>query len=89
MITKDNGTIDYCSEGEYEAFVQAVVAFEADDMRDKEEHVLSTHDTSPSLVVTKILTTHSQDLEDQRCNIFQTKADIHGNSIKVINDGGS
>jgi hypothetical protein len=36
------------------------------------------HDTSPSLAVTKVLTTHSQDLEDQRCNIFPTKADIHG-----------
>jgi hypothetical protein len=77
------------SEGEYEASVQVAVAIEADDMGDEEEHVICTHDTSPSLVVTKVLTTHSQDLEDQRCNIFQTKADIHGNSIKVINDGGS
>jgi hypothetical protein len=89
MITKDNGTVDYHSEGEYEAFVQAVVAIEADDMGDEEEHVLCTHDTSPSLVITKVLTTHSQDLEDQRCNIFQTKAGIHGKSIKVIIDGGS
>jgi ribosomal protein L31 len=62
---------------------------EADDMGDEEEHVLCTHDTSPSLVVTKVLTTHYQDLEDQRCNIFQTKAGIHGKSIKVIIDGGS
>jgi hypothetical protein len=89
MITKDNGTIDYYDEDEYEAFVQAVVAMEADDMGDEEEHVLCPHDTSPSLVNTKVLTTHSQDLEDQRCNIFQTKADIHGKSIKVIIDGGS
>jgi hypothetical protein len=89
MITKDNGTIDYYDEDEYEAFVQAAVAMEADDMGDEEEHVLCTHDTSPSLVVTKVLTTHSQDLEDQRCNIFQTKAGIHGKSIKVIIDGGS
>jgi hypothetical protein len=89
MITKDNGTIDYYDEDEYEAFVQAAVAKEADDMGDEEEHVLCTHDTSPSLVVTKVLTTHSQDLEDQRCNIFQTKAGIHGKSIKVIIDGGS
>jgi hypothetical protein len=28
-------------------------------------------------------------LEDQRCNIFQTKAGIHGKLIKVIIDGGS
>jgi hypothetical protein len=65
MITKDNGTIDYYDEDEYEAFVQAAVAMEADDMGDEEEHVLSTHDTSPSLVITKVLTTQSQDLEDQ------------------------
>jgi hypothetical protein len=89
MITKDNGTIDYYDEDEYEAFVKAAIAMEADDMSDEEEHVLCTHDTSPSLVVTKVLTTQFQDLEDQRCNIFQTKADIHGKSIKVIIDGGS
>jgi hypothetical protein len=88
-ITKDNGTIDYYDEDEYETFVQAAVAMEADDMGDEEEHVLCTHDTSPSLVITMVLTTHSQDLEDQRCNIFQTKAGIHGKSIKVIIDGGS
>jgi hypothetical protein len=40
MITKDNGTIDYYDEDEYEAFVQAVVAMEAEDMGDEEEHVL-------------------------------------------------
>jgi hypothetical protein len=61
MITKDNGTVDYCSEGEYEAFVQAAIAMEADDMGDEVEHVLRTHDTSPSLLVTKVLTTHYQD----------------------------
>jgi hypothetical protein len=60
MITKDNGTIDYYDEDEYEAFVQAAVAMEADDMGDEEEHVLCTHDTSPSLVVTKVLTTQSK-----------------------------
>jgi hypothetical protein len=32
MITKDNGTIDYYDEDEYEAFVQAAIAIEADDM---------------------------------------------------------
>jgi hypothetical protein len=89
MITKDNGTIDCYDEDEYEAFVQAAIAMEEDDMGGEEEHVLYTHDTIPSLVVTKVLTTHSHDLEDQRCNIFQTKAGIHGKSIKVIIDGGS
>ena len=48
------------------------------------------HDASPSLVVTKVLTTQVQTSEDQRFNIFQTRAGIHnGKSIKVIIDGGS
>jgi hypothetical protein len=88
MITRDNGTIDYYSEGEYEAFVQATIAIEADDIGDEEKHVLCTHDTSPSLV-TKVLSTQTQELEDQRCKILQTKAGIHGKSIKVIIDGAS
>jgi hypothetical protein len=57
MITRDDGTIDYYSEGEYEAFVQAAVAIEDDGIEDEEEQVLRTHDTSPSLVVTKVLST--------------------------------
>jgi hypothetical protein len=62
MITRDNGIVDYYSEGEYEAFVQAAIAIEEDDMGDEEEHVLCTHDTGPSLVVSKVLTTQTQDL---------------------------
>ena len=40
-------------------------------------------------MVTKVLTSTPQHHEDQRCNIFQTKAGIQGKSIKVIVDGGS
>ena len=35
------------------------------------------------------MTTNTQGDEAQRCNLFQTKADINGKSIKVIIDGGS
>ncbi|KAK1648002.1 hypothetical protein QYE76_065807 [Lolium multiflorum] len=42
-----------------------------------------------SLVVSRVLTTQSQAIEDQRCNIFQTRASIGGKSMKVIIDGGS
>ena len=45
--------------------------------------------TSQSLVVTRVLTTSFQDDQDQRCNLFQTRADINGKSIKDIIDGGS
>ena len=88
MITRDDGDVEYLSEGEYEALVQAATNHEDDDLEDQEQ-VLCVHDASPSLVVTKVLTTHVLPNEDQRCNIFQTRAGINGKSIKVIIDGGS
>ncbi|KAK1601970.1 hypothetical protein QYE76_027075 [Lolium multiflorum] len=88
MITRDDGDVEYLSEGEYEALVQAATTHEDDDLEDQEQ-VLCVHDASPSLVVTKVLTTHTLPNEDQRCNIFQTRAGINGKSIKVIIDGGS
>ncbi|KAK1647927.1 hypothetical protein QYE76_065732 [Lolium multiflorum] len=90
MITMKNGDIETLSEGEYEALVQAAVANEEDyDEESGEDPLLCTHDPSPSLVVTRVLTTQPQAMEDQRCNIFQTRAGIGGKSIKVIIDGGS
>ena len=82
MMTHDNGEVEYLSEGEYEALVQASVGME--DEEKEEEALLCEHDASPSLVVTKVLTTQQQALEDQRCNIFQTRAGINGKSIKVV-----
>ena len=90
MITLENGDIETLSEGEYEALVQAAVANEEeDDEESGEDSLLCVHDASPSLVVTRVLTTQQQAIEDQRCNIFQTRARIGGKSIKVIIDGGS
>ncbi|KAK1694572.1 hypothetical protein QYE76_011269 [Lolium multiflorum] len=90
MITMENGDIEMLSEGEYEALVQAAVANEEDyDEESGEDPLLCMHDPSPSLVVTRVLTTQPQAMEDQRCNIFQTRAGIGGKSIKVIIDGGS
>ncbi|KAK1681336.1 hypothetical protein QYE76_042184 [Lolium multiflorum] len=90
MITMENGDIETLSEGEYEALVQAAVANEEDyDEESGEDPLLCMHDPSPSLVVTRVLTTQPQAMEDQRCNIFQTRAGIGGKSIKVIIDGGS
>ncbi|KAK1628508.1 hypothetical protein QYE76_002823 [Lolium multiflorum] len=90
MITMENGDIETLSEDEYEALVQAGVANEeAYDEECGEDPLLCEHDPSPSLVVTRVLTTQPQAMEDQRCNIFQTRAGIGGKSIKVIIDGGS
>ncbi|KAK1648887.1 hypothetical protein QYE76_066692 [Lolium multiflorum] len=88
MITRNDGNVDYLSEDAYEALVQAATTLEDEELEDH-GNVLCEHDASPSLVVTKVLTTHAIPNEDQRCNIFQTRAGINGKSIKVIIDGGS
>jgi len=88
MYTDENGEDASMSEGEYEALMQVKAAKYDDDM-DEQNQVVCEHDVGPSLVVTKVLTSSSQHHEDQRCNLFQTKAGIQGKSIKVIVDGGS
>jgi hypothetical protein len=86
----ENGDIETLSEGEYEALVQAALANEEYyDEESGEVPLLCVHDTRPSLVITRVLTTQPEAIEDQRCNIFQTRAGIGGKSIKVIIDGGS
>ena len=90
MITMENGDIETLDEDEYEALVQAAVeSEEAYEQECGEDPLLCEHDPSPSLVVTRVLTTQPHDVEEQRCNIFQTRAGIGGKSIKVIIDGGS
>jgi hypothetical protein len=71
MITRDDEDVEYLSEGEYEALVKNATNLEDDELEDQEK-VLFVHDASPSLVVTKVLTTQSHQNEDQWCNIFQT-----------------
>ena len=56
---------------------------------DEDDQVFCDEDSSPALVVSKVLTLQHQQEEDQRCHIFHTKAGINGRSIKVIIDGGS
>ncbi|KAK1632864.1 hypothetical protein QYE76_007179 [Lolium multiflorum] len=90
MITMENGNIETLDEDEYEALVQAAVeSEEAYAQESGEDPLLCEHDPSPSLVVTRVLTTQPHAMEEQRCNIFQTRAGIGGKSIKVIIDGGS
>ena len=84
MLTDDNGDTLYISEDEYEALQQVALMEEAANL--DEQELLCDHDASPSLVATKVLTTQPQ---DQRCNLFQTRAGINGKSIKIIIDGGS
>ncbi|KAK1677405.1 hypothetical protein QYE76_038253 [Lolium multiflorum] len=83
MITMENGDIETLDEEEYEALVQAAVeSEEAYEQECGEDPLLCEHDPSPSLVVTRVLTTQPHAMEEQRCNIFQTRAGIGGKSIK-------
>ena len=57
--------------------------------KDEDDQVFCHEDSSPALVVSKVLTLQQQQGEDQRCHMFHTKAGINGRSVKVIIDGGS
>ena len=88
MVTHDNGDCEEMSEDEYEAMQMEALAHQDVEMHEQDHHVCE-HDPSPSLVVSKVLTTQAFENEDQRCNLFQTRAGINGKSIKVVIDGGS
>ena len=82
-----NGTYDSMSEDEMEALEQ--VAMHRQVNEDEDNHIYCDNDSSPALVVSKVLTLQQHQDEDQRCHIFHTKAGIQGRSVKVIIDGGS
>ena len=87
MILNDDGTYESMSEDEMEAIEQ--VAMHRRVNEDEDDQVFCDEDTSPALVVSKVLTLQHQQEEDQRCHIFHTKASINRRSVKVIIDGGS
>ena len=88
MILNDDGTYDSMSEGEMEALEQVAMHRQVNN-EDEDDQVICDEDSSPALVVSKVLTLQHQQDEDQRCHIFHTKASINGRSVKVIIDGGS
>ena len=87
MILNDNETYDSMSEEETKSLDQ--VAMRRQVNKDEDDQVFCDEDSSPALVVSKVLTLQHQQGEDQRCHIFHTKAGINGRSVKVIIDGGS
>ena len=87
MILNDDGTYDSMSEDGMEALEQMAMHRRVNEEED--ELVFCDEDSSPTLVVSKVLTLQHQQDEDQRCHIFHTKAGINGRSVKVIIDGGS
>ena len=87
MVTHENGECEEMSEEEMKLCNWKHSHIKMWEMQDH-NHVCD-HDASPSLVVSKVLTTQASNDEDQRCNLFETCAGINGRSIKVIIDGGS
>jgi hypothetical protein len=75
----ENSDVETLDEDEYEALVQAAVeSEEAYEQESGEDPILCEHDPTPSLVVTRVLTTQPQAMDEQQCNIFQTHAGIGG-----------
>ena len=62
MITKENGEVETLNEDEYEALVMAATSIHED--KEAEETTLCEHDTSPSLVITKVLTVQANAPDD-------------------------
>ena len=79
MIFNDDGTYDSMSEEEMEAIEH--VARPRRVNKDEDDQVFCDNDSSPSLVVSKVLTLQHHQEEDQQCHIFHTKADINGRSV--------
>ena len=87
MIFNDDGTYDPVSEEEMEALEHVAMHWRVNG--DDDDQVFCDNDSSPSLVVSKVLTLQHHQEEDQRCHIFHTKDSINGRSVKVIIDEGS
>ena len=87
MLTDEHGVCREASDGECEALAQ--VKLSQENARLDEHELLCQYDASPSLVVTRVLTSQPHVHEDQRLNLFKTRAGIEGKSILVIIDGGS
>ena len=62
MVFNDDGTYDSMSEGEMEALEQVAMHRQ---VNNEEEQVLCDEDSSPKLVVSKVLTLQHHQEEDQ------------------------
>ena len=87
MLTDENGDTISLSEDEYEALANGTISQSVQNQQ--QDTLLCDHDKNPALIVTRVLTINSSIDEDQRTNLFHTRAAIHGKSIRVIIDGGS
>ena len=65
MILSDDGTYDSMSEREMEALEQVAMHRQVNN-KDEDDQVFCDEDSSPALVVSKVLTLQHQQDEDQR-----------------------
>ena len=70
MLTDEHGVCREASDGECEALAQVELAQEH--ARLYEQELVCQYDASPSLMVTRVLTSLPQVHEDQRLNLFKT-----------------
>ena len=64
MILNDDGTYDSMSEEEMEALEQVAMHRQ---VNNEDDQVFSDEDSSPALIVSKVLTLQHKQDEDQRC----------------------
>ena len=74
MSLNDDGTYESMSYEEMEVLEQVAMHWRVNE--DDDDQVFCDEDSSPALVVSKVLTLQHEQEEDQRCHIFHTKADI-------------
>ena len=86
MIANDDYT-DLMSVEEMEALEHVAMQMRVNE--DEDDQVFCDNDSSPALVVSKVLTLQHQQDKDQCCHIFHTKAGIKGCFVMVIIDRGT
>jgi hypothetical protein len=87
MIANDDGIYDSMSDEEMEALEHVAIHRQVNE--DEDAQVFCDNDSSPTLIVFKIVTLQHQQEEDQCCHIFHTKAGIQERYVKVIINRGS
>ena len=73
MIVNDAGEYESMSEDEFHALNKVTTPQEGEA---EDNEIYCDGDNNPSLVVTRTLTTNVQVEENQRCNLFHTRAGI-------------
>lgn len=94
MLLLETGEYDSTSEDEEERFADLEKSEDVHDA-DKDDDrtpLICEPGTGPCLICTqRVLSVHPRQMHEQRCNLFQTRADVgnEGKTCRLIIDGGS